>query len=236
MATPGSTAATSRRASAMAPANPVATAATRSRTPGEVRAAICESASSAKVSGRSSEKIVPIAMTSDGPGGDRGPRPAAGRAVALGQAEGDAHDRRRQRCDDHRADDGGGGVGQDPRGRDERREGEHRPEGRPLGGGVAVGEVEVGGQLGQGSPLVIRQQRPEKGGCHGSGSTPAPDRGSGRAERGMPPAHRAARVVARGAGAAYDAQGRSPLGRGAPAGGDPDGTRTRDLRRDRAAR
>src|SRR5687767_13248416 len=67
MATPGSTAATSRRDRAIAPANPVATAATRSTSPGEVRLAIWLLLSSETSWGTASEKTTPIATTTAPP-------------------------------------------------------------------------------------------------------------------------------------------------------------------------
>ncbi len=68
----------------------------------------------------------------------------AARALALHEGEGGAHDRRRQRRDDHGADDGRGGVGDEPGARDARGEHEHGPEGRSLRERVALVEVEVG--------------------------------------------------------------------------------------------
>ncbi len=67
MATPGSTAATSRRANATAPANPVATAETRSTSPGEVRLAIWLSWSRSTPPGTANEKTLPIATTARAP-------------------------------------------------------------------------------------------------------------------------------------------------------------------------
>ena len=61
MATPGSTAATSRRDKATAPANPVATAATRSTTVGEVRDVTCEFAVRSTAPGRSTAAATPMA-------------------------------------------------------------------------------------------------------------------------------------------------------------------------------
>ncbi len=66
-----------------------------------------------------------------------------------------AHDRGGQRRDDHGADHRGRGVDQHPGAGDDRRQGEHRPERRELGRRVAGVQVEVLGQLLQGSALVL---------------------------------------------------------------------------------
>ena len=67
IATPGSTAATSRRANATDPANPVATAEIRSTRPGDVRLAIWLSLSRFTPPGITSEKTTPITITTIAP-------------------------------------------------------------------------------------------------------------------------------------------------------------------------
>src|SRR5688500_9698824 len=64
MATPGSTAATSRRARATAPAKPVATAATTSSSPGDVRDAIWLFPSRSYDPGNAAEQRTPVPTTS----------------------------------------------------------------------------------------------------------------------------------------------------------------------------
>ena len=88
--------------------------------------------------------------------------------LALHDAERDAHDRRRERGDDHRPDDRGRGVGQHARRRDDPREHEHRPERRLLGPGVPRPEVEVVGELVEGAPLVLGQDAVPQTDVHGA--------------------------------------------------------------------
>jgi hypothetical protein len=63
MATPGSTSLTSRAGQPDRPASPVATAATMSRIPGEVRAATCELETEPMVSGSGHDASAPSVIT-----------------------------------------------------------------------------------------------------------------------------------------------------------------------------
>ena len=93
IATPGSTAATSRRASAMAPANPVATAATRSPNPGEVLAA--DLAVGEKVDGARDGRREdhPDHHDQRGAAKDEPAGPPRTARLALGQSQRNPHDR-----------------------------------------------------------------------------------------------------------------------------------------------
>ena len=88
IATPGSTAATSRRARAIAPAKPVATAATRSPSPGEVRPLIWLLPNRSNVAGMTRAKSTPIATTNVAPPRTNRPARAAppGSCLAMPSA------------------------------------------------------------------------------------------------------------------------------------------------------
>ncbi len=122
-------------------------------TVGEVRPVICELVCRS-MSGTTKAATTPMSTTTIAPKRTNRPGPDP---LALHDAEGDAHDRRRERGDDHRPDDRGRGVGEHARGRDDPREHEHRPERRLLRAGVARPQVEVVGQLVEGAPLVLGQ-------------------------------------------------------------------------------